>query len=126
MLLPIGDDRYAGGPLDVLLILHDVTRGTYHAAFFEEAPMPGPIEPVAATPRVRLRSNMHHTVGADTLEGAQVHLDDLARQIALPRGNVYRDDALAWNGDLGITLLASNWTTTADGAFGPAALGIAA
>lgn len=73
-----------------ILILHDPKTGAYHAALFQEAPFPGPAETRYRHPRVmRLRSRMHHTVGAMSLEGAQAHADELASKI--PDAKLFRD-----------------------------------
>jgi hypothetical protein len=110
MLISNGDGTFTAAALDVLLILHHVEAGTYHAAFFEEARPPGPVQDVADVRVVRLRSKMHHTTGASTLEGAQKHLDELAAKIDVPDENRWRDKPpYPWNGDQGITLLVDNW-----------------
>lgn len=51
--------------------------------------MPGPIVPVDKLEVVRLKSKMHHTEGAETLEEAREHLADLASKVELPEGNVW-------------------------------------
>jgi hypothetical protein len=63
-LISNGDGTYTAAPLDVLMILHDVVAGTYHAAFFEEAPLPGNATSVRS---VRLRCRMHRLRGAPSL-----------------------------------------------------------
>src|SRR3990170_2995396 len=108
MLINNGDGTHTGGALDVLLILHDVTKNRYHAAFFTEAPMPGPIKDVEDVRAVRLQSRMHHTVGSDTLEGAIKHLNELATKILLPPENVWREPH-EWDGELGVVLIVGNW-----------------
>jgi len=68
MLISNGPDgTFTTGHLDVLLILHHVEAGTYHAAFFEEAPPPGPVQDVGDVAIVRLRSKLHHTTGASSV-----------------------------------------------------------
>ena len=108
MLIKNGDS-YIGGPLDAIVVLHDVTKNTFHAAFFEEAPMPGPVGEVEAVPIVRLKSKMHRTEGAATLAEALEHLDSLTNKIELPESNVARDKAIPWNGELGIIFIVRNW-----------------
>lgn len=110
MLIQTGTKpSHTAGPLDVLCILHDTTVDRYHVAFFEEAPMPGPIGPVEALSAVRLKSRMHHTEGAPTLDGALEHLDTmLAEQIELPESNVCREP-FPWDGSLGLVWLVPNW-----------------
>lgn len=83
MLIPTETEgKFSGGPFDVICIQHDVATGRYHAAFYEERPMPGP--DVGTPPVLRLKSKMHHTVGAETFDEALAHLDALAEQIELP------------------------------------------
>jgi len=114
MLINNGDGTYTGGPLDIWCILHNVEAGTYHAAFFEEDPMPGPIEPdFRKVKPVRLRSKMHHTTGADSLEGAQAHLDEMVAKVQVPEQNVWRDEPMPWDGEIGITFIADNWRVAA-------------
>lgn len=107
MLLRHDDDTFTGGPLDVLCILKDINTGRFHAAFFEEKPMPGPVKPVHETEVVRLKSTMHHTEGSDTLEGALVHLNELSVQIQLPEENVWKDP-IDWDGQPAVWLK-PNW-----------------
>lgn len=110
MLISNGDGTYRAGALDVLMILHHVVAGTYHAAIFEEAPPPGPVQDLGSVRVVRLRSRMHHTTGAPSLEGALAHLDELTAKIQVPPENVWRDKPpYPWNGRQGITLVVDNW-----------------
>ena len=110
MLISNGDGTYTAAALDVLMILHHVEAGTYHAAFFEEAPPPGPVQEVSDVRVVRLRSKMHHTTGATSLEGAQAHLDELAVKVLVLPENLWREKPpYPWNGEQGITLLVDNW-----------------
>ena len=112
MLIRNDDGTFVAGALDVLLILHNTVTNTYHSALFIEAPMPGPRQPVESMPLVRLRSQMHHTVGAPDLEGARKHLDELAERISVPDGNKWTEP-VEWDGELGITLIVSNWQRAA-------------
>ena len=89
MLIENGDGTFIGGPFDVLTILHDRRANRFHAAFFEEKPMPGPIEKNPTV--IRLKSKMHHTGGSPDLEGARKHLDELAEKIKVPEENIWRD-----------------------------------
>jgi hypothetical protein len=117
---------FTAGALDILCILEDQNTGRFHVAFFEEHPMPGPVPSVEETNPVRLKSRMHHTAGADTLEGAQQHLRELREQIVLPDANVC-DTPIDWNGEIGIVWLVENWVargeTFADVMRGKAARG---
>lgn len=109
MLIRHDDGTFTAGPLDVLCILHYVEAGTYHAAFFEERPPPGPPEPDFRKLKiVRLRSKMHHTTGAPDLDGANTHLDELATKIKVPDENLWRDP-IEWDGTQGIVLVRDNW-----------------
>lgn len=108
MLINNGDDTFIGGPLDVLCILHNVKKGTYHASFFEEKPMPGPVPDWKDVTVVRLKSKFSHTEGAPTLEGALKHLDDLATTIEVPPENIWREPR-PWDGEIGIVWIANNW-----------------
>lgn len=69
----------------LLIILRDVSTERFHAAYFTEAPFPGP----DTDPVIRFRSRGHHTVGADDMEGALKHLDELKEKI--PDAIVIRD-----------------------------------
>lgn len=100
--------KFIGGPLDVLCILHNINTGRYHAAFFEESPLPGPVPDIKNTKIVRLKSKMHHTEGSDTLEGALEHLKKLSEQIEVSEENIWKEPQ-DWNGDLGIVWLKDNW-----------------
>jgi hypothetical protein len=105
-----GDGTYTAGPLDVLMILHDMRANTFHAAFFEEAPMPGPVQDVKDVRVVRLRSKMHHTAGASTLDAARVDLAEIAQKIQVPDSNIWRDHSpYPWDGQPGIVLFVENW-----------------
>ena len=121
MLISNADGTYTAGALDVLMILHHVVAGTYHAAFFKEAPLPGPVREIGEVKIVRLRSKMHHTSGAPTLEGAQVHLDELAGKIHVPPENVWRDKPpYPWDGRHDVTLIVDNWRPVQDDRAGAA------
>lgn len=100
--------KFIGGPLDVLCILHDITTGRYHAAFFEESPFPGPVKDVRKTDIVRLKSKMHHTTGSDSLEGALMHLKELSENIEVPEKNIWKEPQ-EWDGTIGIVWVKENW-----------------
>lgn len=74
------DGTYTLGPADVLCIFR-LPTGRFHVTLLEEQPMPGPIQPIEELNFIRLKSKMHHTVGADTLEGAQQQLQELRQKI---------------------------------------------
>jgi hypothetical protein len=109
MLLNNGNGTFTGGPLDAIMILHNIDRGTYHAAFFEEHPLPGPVLDVEKTKLVRLQSRFHHTEGSLTFEGAVQHVKELAEKITLPKENIFKDKPREWDGKIGITYLVDNW-----------------
>ena len=67
MLSNNGDGTYTLGPADVMCIFK-LPTGRHHVAILEESPMPGPPQPLDALSFLRLRSKMHHTGGAETLE----------------------------------------------------------
>lgn len=102
-----GKEVLVAGPYDTVLILHNVQTDTYHVCWFREAPMPG--RGGISDDIVRLKSGGHHTVGSPTLEGAQQQLDELLEQMLFRPGNVQREPALDWTGELGIVLLVANW-----------------
>lgn len=108
MLIPNGDGTFQAGPFDVLCILHRF-GGRFHPAFFEESPMPGPypdrIEDVKV---VRLRSRMHHTEGAETIEVALMQLAELSKKISVPLTNIWLKP-IVWDGGEGIVFLRDNW-----------------
>lgn len=113
MLINNGDGTFTAGPLDVLCILHNVKKGRFHAAFFEESPFPGPVPDVDDVKVVRLKSKAHHTEGAETLEGALEHLDDLAAQIQVPPENIWRKPR-KWDGQIGIVWITDNWRVSGE------------
>ena len=80
----------------------------YHAAFFEESPLPGKLKSIEETDVVRLKSKMHHTEGSDTLDGAIKHLDELSKKIIVSEENIWKEP-IDWDGDPGVTLLRENW-----------------
>jgi len=108
MLMEQGDGTYLGGPLDVLCVLHDAENERYHAAFFEEKPMPGKVRSVEDTPVVRLKSKFHHTEGADNLADALVQLDELSAKIRVDKQNICRAP-IPWDGVAGIVWTVPNW-----------------
>lgn len=102
-------DKVIVGPLDIVCVLHDVKTGRFHAAFFEEAPMPGPVGDIADLTVVRLKSKIHHTEGAPTLEEALTQMDEtLLAKMTIADENVVRK-AINWDGDLGVVLIVPNW-----------------
>lgn len=108
MMIEATNGTFTAGELDVLCILHNVNTGRYHAAFFEEHPLPGEVKSVKETDIVRLKSKMHHTEGSETLEGALEHLEKLSEQIIVPDENI-RKEPIDWNGELGVSLVWENW-----------------
>lgn len=105
-----GTPAYSAGPLDVVLVLRDVNSDRYHLAFFEHHPMPGPIVQYGELEVVRLKSKMHHTEGAETLEGALKVMDEfLTQSVHVFDGNAFRGGAIEWDGEIGIVCIASNW-----------------
>lgn len=108
MMINNGNDTFTVGGLDVLCILHDVNTDRYHAAFFEEHPLPGEVKSIEETDIVRLKSKMHHTTGSDTLEGALEHLKELSEKIIVPEENI-KKDPIDWNGEIGIVFVWNNW-----------------
>lgn len=108
MLLQNSDKTMDAGPLDVICILHDTELGTYHAAFFEERPFPGPVQPISRTETVRLMSKMHHIAGSLTLEGAKEHVAELRKNIHVSDDNVWTDP-VEWDGKVPVVLVVPNW-----------------
>lgn len=98
MLMPNGDGTYTGGNQDIICILNDVNTGKYHAAFFEESPLPGGNEEVGF---LRLKSKMHHTQGAETIEDAFKHVDDMRQKVHVSDDNVWREPK-DWDGTQGL------------------------
>ena len=90
MLIPKGDGSFLGGPADVICIVK-VPTGTFHVSFWEEHPLPGPICSVEDLEFIQVKSKMHNTKGAVTLEEALVELDDLRKKIELPDHNIVRN-----------------------------------
>jgi hypothetical protein len=108
MLFERNDNTFDSGSLDVICMLHDVNTDRYHAAFFEEHPMPGGYEANKDLSFVRLKSKMHHTGGADTIEEALTHVEDLKSKIHVPEKNVWLEPK-KWDGELGITWVVPKW-----------------
>lgn len=80
------DTGYVAGTYDALGIVKDISTGRFHAFVWEEKPFPGGQQPDTA---IRLKSKMHHTVGADTFEGALGHVADLRKKIEVSDDNVW-------------------------------------
>lgn len=108
MLLQNENNTFETGCLDVICILHDETTDKYHAAFFQEAPMPGGYEVNENLSFVRLKSSMHHTGGSDTLEGALEHVNQLKNKIHVPDKNVWLEPK-EWDGQIGIVWIVPRW-----------------
>lgn len=96
--------------MDVICILWHEEQGTYHVAFFEESPIPGPIAPPDETTCVRLKVKLSRTVGRATMEEALADVDELAKQIRLRPENVWRDNCYPWDGGSPVWVM-PNWTT---------------
>ena len=110
MMIPNDDNTVTTGPLDVVLIYCHVDKGTFHPAFYEEDPMPGPSNPQAG---IRLKSKMHHTTGFSTLEEAQENIRaELQPKLRMADSNVALDSAMAWDGSLGHKFFVPNWHDT--------------
>lgn len=115
MLIPNEDGSYTGGPLDVILIYHNIGAGTFHPVFYEEHPMPGRVLDVKDEAVIRLKSKIHHTVGFGTLEEAQDNVRaEMRSQITLPDTNIAIERALPWDGALGDVWLVQNWRQKGD------------
>jgi hypothetical protein len=80
------DTGHLAGPFDVIGIMKDVSTGRFHACIWEEYPMPGSQPPDTF---VRLKSKMHHTVGAETFEGAVEHVEGMRTKIVIDDANVW-------------------------------------
>lgn len=93
MLLQQDNGTFLAGPADIICILQ-LPKGIYHAAFFEEHPMAGQTKPINELEFLRLKSKMHHTTGADTLEGAQEHVKEMREKIILSDDNIMIDEAI--------------------------------
>ncbi|TSC81738.1 MAG: hypothetical protein G01um101420_843 [Parcubacteria group bacterium Gr01-1014_20] len=92
MFIDRGDGTVLSGPADTLCILR-LPVGSYHVAFFEEKPMPGPVKPINELSIIRLKSKMHETNGHETLEGAKASLAELRKKFIVPDENVVDDVA---------------------------------
>jgi hypothetical protein len=87
MLIEFEKGKFQSGPADILCILK-FPAGTFHVAFFEENPFPGPIKKLEECDVLRLKSKMHHTVGSPTIEGAREQLAEIRTRIIVPDSNV--------------------------------------
>jgi len=104
-----GKDSATGGPLDIWCILHNVKKGTFHPAFFEEAPFPGPVPGVEKVKTGRLKSKMHHTTGFRSLEEAQRDLRDNALTSLVVDQRNFSEHPILWDGNIPLIWLTPNW-----------------
>jgi len=109
MRIAVGDGTHLLGPLDVAFIARNIDTGRFHVIVFEEKPMPGPVPDTKDTKLVRLRSSMHHTEGAETLEAAQVHMAQIREKLKILDANVCQDVSFDWDGQAE-TIFTENWT----------------
>lgn len=110
MFIKSADGACTSGPLDVILIYHNVNEGTFHPAVYMEAPMPGPVPDVGEASFVRLRSRMHHTAGFASLEEAQENIrTELQPRLGIRGDNIIYDPPFPWDGTIGDTLIVQNW-----------------
>lgn len=107
MLIPKEDGSYLGGPADVICIVK-VPAGTFHVSFWEECPMPGPVLPIEELEFIRIKSKMHHTQGAPTLEAAQSQLHEMRKKIELPDANIVLNCAIEVE-DPVVVMVLPNW-----------------
>ena len=110
MLIRNDKGTFSAGPLDLICILKDVESGRYHAAFFEDRPLPGHSTAMEDSTIVRLRSKMHHTAGAETLEEAKQHVAEMREQIEIDDLSVC-EKPVAWDGQIGTVCVLPNWRT---------------
>jgi hypothetical protein len=111
MRLDNGDGTWTFGPLDIICILKHVETGRFHVAIFEERPMPGPVPNVSDMKFIRLKNGMHHTTGAETLEGSLAQMAELRSKAKFLETNV-ATKPLPWDGDQAMVWFVSNWTLT--------------
>ena len=93
MLINNGDGTFILGPADIICI-YRLPDGRYHLAVLEERPMPGPIKPIEELSFIRLKSSMHHTSGAETIQGAQEHIAELRKKVKIEDANIVSDVAI--------------------------------
>lgn len=109
MLMPTTDGTFMAGPFDVLCILHRSDLGRFHVCFMEEQAFPGPYQDrLEGATVIRLRSRMHHTEGAPTLEGALVHLAEMRKKINVLPTNIWLLPR-EWDGSEGFMWICDNW-----------------
>ena len=108
MMIPQEDGTVLASPADMMCILWDVQANRYHVAFFEESPMPGPIKPLQELEFIRLKSKMHHTTGAETLEGAKTHMVEMRKKLSILDTSVL-EEPIEWDGRIGLVFMAANW-----------------
>ncbi len=107
MIIQNDDGTCTMGPADIICIFR-LPSGRYHVAILEEHPMPGPVQPIESLDFIRLKSKMHHTTGAETLEGAQAHLAELRKRLRMEDTNVVSDIAIDI-GDPVCVIPVTNW-----------------
>ncbi|MFY9227909.1 MAG: hypothetical protein WAO28_01085 [Candidatus Microsaccharimonas sp.] len=110
MLIPKGDGTFTSGPLDIILIYHNVEADTFHPAFYREHGMPGPPELASEQDFVRLMSDKHHTDGLPTLEEAQEFVrTTMQPTFGVPDRNIVLDPPYPWHGQIGDVMIVQNW-----------------
>lgn len=107
MLIDQGDGTFLAGPADIMCIL-GLPSGKFHVAFFEEKPMSGPVRPIEELAVIRLKSKMHHTQGASTLEGAREQIRELRERIVITDGSVMTDEVITVEDPVSTWIL-PNW-----------------
>jgi hypothetical protein len=108
MLIERRDNTFDTGVKDVICILKNINTGRYHAAFFEESPMPSQGNtPLNELEFIRLKSKMHHTVGADTIDEALKHVVEMRTKIHVRDENVCLEPK-EWNGEIGVVWIMQN------------------
>lgn len=93
-----------------MICIMKLPGGTFHAAFIEEWPMPGPVVPVSELPILRMKSKFHQTVGVPTLEKAKEEVKKLREKFIIPDISVYVDEAIEV-ADPVCSFMIQNWTT---------------
>jgi hypothetical protein len=106
MLIEKQEGGFSASNMDLLCILFNEAPGTYHPAFFEESPLPGPIQDNPST--VRLKSKFHHTSGFQTLEEAQGSLIELSKTRIT--GAQIIKEPIGWNGEIPLVWIAARDT----------------
>jgi len=109
MLLRNEDGTYTADARDVIVILFRPDTKRYHVAFYEWHPLPGELSREKPLEILRLKSKMHHTLGAETREEALKQLTDMRLKLKIEDRNVNQAHVYPWDGEQGHVWFVRPW-----------------